>query len=115
MDLCRLPNGTQNLAWLSLDQAEGREYWQAMNLAGDYAKACHDVIHQKLAKVLNIKPLLTIENHHNFAWKERQADGRELIVHRKGAVITSYSIHYTKLYDQVPVFYILPNNSAPFP
>jgi len=85
MDLCRLPNGTQNLAWLSLDQAEGREYWQAMNLAGDYAKACHDVIHQKLAKALNIKPLITIENHHNFAWKERQADGQELIVHRKGA------------------------------
>ena len=26
-----------------------------------------------------------IENHHNFAWKEVQADGRELIVHRKGA------------------------------
>jgi tRNA-splicing ligase RtcB (3'-phosphate/5'-hydroxy nucleic acid ligase) len=85
MDLCRLPKGTQNLAWLSLDSAEGQEYWRAMNLAGDYAKACHDVIHSKLAKVLKLKPVLTIENHHNFAWKELQADGRELIVHRKGA------------------------------
>jgi tRNA-splicing ligase RtcB len=85
MDLCRLPKGTQNLAWLSLDSAEGQEYWRAMNLAGDYAKACHDVIHNKLAKALRLKPVMTIENHHNFAWKEVQADGRELIVHRKGA------------------------------
>ena len=85
MDLCRLPKGLQNLAWLGLDQAEGKEYWNAMNLAGDYAKACHDVIHQKLSKALNIKPLMTIENHHNFAWKEKQKDGSQLIVHRKGA------------------------------
>ena len=85
MDLCKLPKGTQNLAWLSLDSAEGQEYWRAMNLAGDYAQACHDVIHCKLTKTLKIKPILTIENHHNFAWKELQADGRELIVHRKGA------------------------------
>jgi len=28
--------------------------------------------------------LLDIENHHNFAWKERHG-GRDLIVHRKGA------------------------------
>ena len=28
--------------------------------------------------------LLDVENHHNFAWKEVH-DGRELIVHRKGA------------------------------
>jgi tRNA-splicing ligase RtcB len=26
-----------------------------------------------------------IENHHNFAWNEKQSDGSELIVHRKGA------------------------------
>jgi tRNA-splicing ligase RtcB len=26
-----------------------------------------------------------IENHHNFAWKEKLNDGREVIVHRKGA------------------------------
>ena len=85
MDLCRLPKGTQNMAWLGLNSAEGEEYWSAMNLAGDYAKACHDVIHNKLAKSLKLKPILTIENHHNFAWRELQKDGKELIVHRKGA------------------------------
>jgi len=24
---------------------DGQEYWLAINLAGDYAKACHDDIH----------------------------------------------------------------------
>jgi len=82
---CKLPQGAKNLAWLDLDSEEGQEYWLAMNLAGDYAQACHEVIHRKLAKALSIKSIKTIQNHHNFAWKEKQADGRELIVHRKGA------------------------------
>jgi tRNA-splicing ligase RtcB len=85
MEKCRLPKGAQNLAWLSLDSEEGQEYWLAMNLAGDYAKACHEIIHSRIAKELKIKPLKTIENHHNFAWKEKQANGKELIIHRKGA------------------------------
>lgn len=79
-----LPSGAQNLAWLTLDEQEGIEYWMAMNLAGDYAKACHDVIHGKLAKLLGRKAIQTVENHHNFAWKEMH-EGREVIVHRKGA------------------------------
>lgn len=85
MDKCRLPKGTQHLAWLDLDKSEGMEYWLAMNLAGDYAKACHEVIHDRIEKAIGLKPLIKIENHHNFAWKELQADGTELIVHRKGA------------------------------
>jgi tRNA-splicing ligase RtcB len=44
----RLPGEAQNLAWLSLDEEEGIEYWMAMNLAGDYASACHHIIHAKL-------------------------------------------------------------------
>ncbi|RYY99823.1 MAG: RtcB family protein [Chitinophagaceae bacterium] len=82
--LRRLPAEAANLAWLSLDEAEGQEYWLAMNLAGDYASACHHVIHEKMAKALGRKPLRRVENHHNFAWKE-QWEGREVIVHRKGA------------------------------
>jgi tRNA-splicing ligase RtcB len=56
----------------------------AMNLAGDYASACHHVIHQRLAQTLGRQPLRMVENHHNFAWKE-QWNGKEVIVHRKGA------------------------------
>lgn len=84
-DVCRLPRGARQLAWLDLDTEEGMEYWLAMNLAGDYAKACHDVIHKTIGKDIGLKPLFKVENHHNFAWKEKQEDGKDLIVHRKGA------------------------------
>ncbi len=80
----RLPGDAVNLAWLSLDEEAGIEYWMAMNLAGDYASACHHIIHQKIAKQLGRKPLTIVENHHNFAWKEKW-EGRDVIVHRKGA------------------------------
>ncbi|QNA44959.1 RtcB family protein [Lacibacter sediminis] len=80
----RLPQDAKNLAWLTLDEEEGMEYWLAMNLAGDYASACHHVIHQKIAKQLGRKPIKRVENHHNFAWKEKW-EGRDVIVHRKGA------------------------------
>lgn len=80
----RLPAEAKNLAWLMLDEEEGTEYWLAMNLAGDYAKACHDVIHAKVARELGRKPVRMVENHHNFAWKEKWED-QDVIVHRKGA------------------------------
>jgi tRNA-splicing ligase RtcB (3'-phosphate/5'-hydroxy nucleic acid ligase) len=79
-----LPGEAKNLAWLDLAEQEGIEYWLAMNLAGDYAAACHHVIHEKIARQLGRQPLRLVENHHNFAWKEIH-EGRELIVHRKGA------------------------------
>ncbi len=84
MEQCLLPRHAHHLAWLDLDTEAGQEYWLSMNLAGDYAKACHDQIHHHLSKYLGIRPVGRIENHHNFAWKE-QCEGSELIVHRKGA------------------------------
>ncbi len=85
MSLCQLPQEARHLAWLYLDTEEGQEYWQAMTLAGDYASACHHHIHHRIGKALGLEPLARVENHHNFAWKEQLADGREVIVHRKGA------------------------------
>jgi tRNA-splicing ligase RtcB (3'-phosphate/5'-hydroxy nucleic acid ligase) len=85
MDICKLPHEARHLAWLALDSEAGNEYWQAMNLAGDYASTCHHQIHQRLAIGLRASPLAMIENHHNFAWKEMDATGNEIIVHRKGA------------------------------
>ncbi|WP_426491588.1 RtcB family protein [Hymenobacter sp. 102] len=84
-DTCQLPAEARHLAWLSLEAEAGQEYWAAMNLAGDYASACHHQIHHRLAKALGEKPLGKVENHHNFAWKERLATGQEVVVHRKGA------------------------------
>jgi len=81
---CKLPAYAQNLAYLDLNSEAGQEYWLAMNLAGDYASACHEVIHRKLTKAIGATVLTKVENHHNFAWKET-LNGEELIVHRKGA------------------------------
>jgi len=83
--LCMLPGEAASLAWLDLNSEAGQEYWLAMNLAGDYASANHHQIHQRLTAALGEKPLMMIENHHNFAWKEKLSDGNEVIVHRKGA------------------------------
>jgi tRNA-splicing ligase RtcB (3'-phosphate/5'-hydroxy nucleic acid ligase) len=83
-----LPPELKRLAWLSLDSQEGKEYWEAMELMGKYAAANHALIHQHIAEHLGAEVLLDLENHHNFAWKERHVvngEERELIVHRKGA------------------------------
>ena len=81
------------LAWLSLDEAEGREYWAAMELMGQYASANHACIHRHIVRRLGAETLWGVENHHNFAWRETHPVGpagagggaREVIVHRKGA------------------------------
>jgi len=83
-----LPNELKRLAWLSLDSQEGQEYWAAMELMGRYAAANHALIHKCVAANLGAEVLLDLENHHNFAWKERHVIGgveRKVIVHRKGA------------------------------
>ena len=79
-----LPRGLRHLAWLDMDTEAGQEYWAAMELMGRYAAANHACIHRHLAAHLGADVLLDLENHHNFAWKERHLD-REVIVHRKGA------------------------------
>ena len=83
-----LPSELKRLAWLSLDSQEGQEYWAAMELMGQYAAANHALIHKHVAANLGAEVLLDLENHHNFAWKERHVINgveEEVIVHRKGA------------------------------
>ncbi|MBZ0112885.1 MAG: RtcB family protein [Thermoanaerobaculia bacterium] len=79
-----LPQPLKHLAWLDLDDELGQEYWQAMQLMGDYAAANHALIHHHIARALGVDVLLDVENHHNFAWLEEH-DGETLVVHRKGA------------------------------
>lgn len=87
-----LEKSVRHLAWFDLDSHEGQEYWISMELAGRFAAANHEVIHQRVAKAVGLKPLAVVENHHNFAWKETipappgfGAPTREVITHRKGA------------------------------
>lgn len=79
-----LPNEVKHLAWLPMDSDLGREYWLSMQLAGEFASANHAVIHERIAQATDFPALAVVENHHNFAWQE-QVDGRDVIVHRKGA------------------------------
>ncbi len=80
----------RHLAWLSLSSEAGQEYWAAMQLAGRFAAANHEIIHHRVASAVGLKPASTVENHHNFAWQETMVDpdtGQivDVIVHRKGA------------------------------
>lgn len=88
----KLDSAVRHLAWLPLDWQPGQEYWLSMELAGRYAAANHEVIHQRVAKAIGLKAILSVENHHNFAWIETipapagfQGNERKVFVHRKGA------------------------------
>jgi tRNA-splicing ligase RtcB len=81
----RLEKAARHLAWLPMEREVGQEYWHAMELAGRFASANHFVIHQRVAAALGLEEIASVENHHNFAWKEKLANGDEAIVHRKGA------------------------------
>jgi len=73
----------RNLAWLDVRE-EGAEYWAAMELMGKFSSANHHLIHDAIIGFLKHPVLRHIENHHNFAWKEKRGE-RTVIVHRKGA------------------------------
>lgn len=66
--------------WLDLAGEAGQEYWQAMELAGAYARACHEVIHAAFARRARLTPAAVVQNEHNFAWRRG-----DLVIHRKGA------------------------------
>jgi tRNA-splicing ligase RtcB len=83
-EITPMPPEARTLAWLPLDHEAGAQYWSAMELAGRYASANHALIHRGVVAAAGLKGLATVENHHNFAWKEVH-DGEELVVHRKGA------------------------------
>ncbi len=75
----------KHLAWLSMDSDEGIRYFKSMELMGRYAAACHDIIHDSILKALGETAVASIENHHNFAFREKLGL-RPVIVHRKGAI-----------------------------
>ncbi|UCD28649.1 MAG: RtcB family protein [Planctomycetota bacterium] len=79
----KMPKELRHLAWLDLG-GDGDEYWAAMELMGRYASANHHIIHRQIVNAVGEQPILQIENHHNFAWREKHG-GKDVIVHRKGA------------------------------
>jgi tRNA-splicing ligase RtcB len=79
-ETAKLASVPRTYEWLALDSQAGQEYYHAMQLAGDFAQANHEVIHARFAEALSTKPYMTVQNHHNFAWLH----GDE-VIHRKGA------------------------------
>lgn len=73
---------TENL--LSMHSSLGKDYWELMQLAGEYAYAGREWVARTVLDIFGAKELQLVHNHHNFAWKETHF-GEELIVVRKGA------------------------------
>ena len=59
-----------------------------MNLAGDYASACHTDIHRRLIKAVGGRLKARIENHHNFAWKETVNEMGGITLNKAASPIT---------------------------
>lgn len=68
---------------LEADSELGRDYIQALDLAGKYAYAGRDIVVDKVLEILGIKAVKEVHNHHNFAWREKHF-GEDYWVVRKG-------------------------------
>lgn len=87
-----MPAPLNELSWLSLDTQEGRDYFDLMELCGEYSAENHRVIHATVVEAAGLEIKVSISNHHNFAWKEK-VDGLEMYVHRKGATPAGFGVH----------------------
>jgi tRNA-splicing ligase RtcB (3'-phosphate/5'-hydroxy nucleic acid ligase) len=74
----KFPSG---YGWFDLDSEAGQEYKAVMELMGDYARANHEIIHQRFLDVSGLGHKAMFTNKHNFAW----VDPAGLVYHRKGA------------------------------
>ena len=86
-----LPN--RELAYLDVRSEAGRSYLRDMDYAMRYAEESRARIYEKSLEALRetfgaLDAKEMLETHHNFAAAESR-DGRDLIVHRKGAVRTT--------------------------
>jgi tRNA-splicing ligase RtcB len=69
---------------LGIDTPSGQDYIEAMHIAGQYAYAGRETVVAKVLEILQTKPIFSVHNHHNFAWKECH-NGEDFWVVRKGA------------------------------
>lgn len=81
-----LPPERRKLAYFQYDSHLGQAYELAMGLAGDFARANHEVIHARMGQALGQDLVIgTLQNHHNFAWRVERPNQAPVFVHRKGA------------------------------
>lgn len=75
------PRVPSKAAWIEADSEEGRAYWDALQLAREWTKYNHFMIHEKIQQVIGNAVTDRFWNEHNFVF--RRADG--LYYHAKGA------------------------------
>ena len=77
--------GREDMALLDLNAQAGQDYWDLMQLAGDYAYAGRDWVCDTVAAMISTDPIIDrVHNNHNFAWREEHGDHFYCVV-RKGA------------------------------
>lgn len=75
------PETPKGSAWIPSETKEGRDYWEALQIVGDWTRASHFAIHDLVAQRLGITVHDRWWNEHNFVF--RRSDG--LFYHAKGA------------------------------
>src|ERR1035437_2809056 len=86
-ELCEkwhVPLPDKDLAFLPADCKEGDEYINAMNYCLEFAQANRETMMQNILTVLGVKPVSSVNIHHNYAALENHY-GKNVWVHRKGA------------------------------
>ena len=81
-----IPN--KDLAFLRMESGDGQDYYTAMNFCLDFAQANRDLMMRNLIDVIMemqaIDFPIRVNIHHNYATWEHH-NGRDVLVHRKGA------------------------------
>lgn len=79
----------QELSFLPIESETGREYFEAMNYCLEFAKANRELMMNRLKSIVNNEIKCSfieeIDIHHNYASLEKHF-GKEVFVHRKGAI-----------------------------
>lgn len=87
------PAAPEENAWIPFDTDHGQQYWDALQIARDWTKLNHEVIHGLIAQKLDfgsfegVSPSgMTFWNEHNFVFRKTDdSNGKELFYHAKGA------------------------------
>jgi tRNA-splicing ligase RtcB len=83
-DLQPKPRDMNRETILDLGTPLGDAYFNAMQLAGEYAYAGREWVARRVVRLLGGTEIDLVHNHHNFAWVEEHG-GEELVVVRKGS------------------------------
>ncbi len=67
-------------AWIPADTAEGKAYWEALQLIRRWTKANHNALHQAVTVAIGAKTRDRFWNEHNFVFRRG-----DLFYHAKGA------------------------------